>query len=113
VWDGVVRCGPPSITVTFVSPPVSCADSAEESKTVPRMPGSFVSYPDDGRGIRYPNPGGCSGVPEEDEGKTRFMTVTEADEFASRCGRGVDDGSNLLSVEVGNADTTCEASNES
>jgi hypothetical protein len=101
------------MTVIFVSPPVSCSDSAEESKTVPRMPELLASYPDDGRGMRYPKPGGCNGIPEVDGGKTRFTTVTDDDVFASRCGRGFDGGSNWLRIGGDSVDTTCEASNES
>ena len=62
--------------------------------------------------MRYPKPGGYSGIPEGDEGKTRFTTVTEDDEFASRCGSGVDDGRILLRIGGASADITCEASNE-
>jgi hypothetical protein len=62
--------------------------------------------------MRYPKPGGCSGTLEEDEGKTRLTTVTDDDEFASRCGRGVDDGRSLLRIGGEIVDITCDGSKE-
>jgi hypothetical protein len=47
-----------------------------------------------------------------DEGKTRFTTVTEDDEFVSRWGSCVDDGRILLRIGGASVDMTCEAFNE-
>jgi hypothetical protein len=76
------------------------------------MPGLFASYLEDDRGMRYPKPGGCIGIPEGDGGKTRFTTVTEEYGFVARCGRGEEDGSNVLRIGGGNVDTTWETFNE-
>lgn len=113
VCFAVRGCGPPNITVSFVNWPVSCGDSAEESNTVPRIPGLAESYPVGDLGMRYPKPGGCSGAPEGTGGNTKLTTVTDEEELASRWGRGLDAGRKLFSTGGDNVETTCVGCRES